>query len=112
MVEEQRNVYSQVYSIETKMDEVVRNNITKRVRWYGTTNQLVNMYYQTLCKTYKGKQLINLSPAEMIEVIMERYCKPDGNSFSEATIRTYLKPSKVDKHPNLNQQINIPDEKD
>lgn len=112
LVEEQRNLYPRIHSVETKMDEVAEDKIMKKVRWYGTVSQLVNMYYQTMCKTYKGNQLINLSPGEMIEMIMERYCKSDGSPFSEATIRTYLKPSKVDKHPNLDLQIKIPDEKD
>ena len=84
--------------------------IMKRYRWRGTTNQLVHMYYQTLLKTHKGNTLLHLSTQEMIDMIMDRYCRMDGTLFNSETIRSYLKPSKTDKHPNIDQQIIIPEE--
>ncbi len=111
LVEEKRNLYPQ-YSIESnQLDDQQHNNVfTKRYRWRGTVNQLVHMYYQTLYKTHKGNTLLDLTTQEMIDMIMERYCKIDGTLFNPETIRSYLKPSKANKHPNIGQQIIISEE--
>ena len=93
-----------------QLDDYQNNNVfTKRYRWRGTVNQLVHMYYQTLLKTHKGNTLLSLTTQEMINMIMERYCRIDGTLFNPETIRSYLKPSKADKHPNIGEQIIIPE---
>jgi hypothetical protein len=111
LIEEKRNLYPQYPMESNQLDDYQDNNaFTKRYRWRGTVNQLVHMYYQTLLKTHKGNTLLDLTTQEMIDMIMERYCRIDGTLFNPGTIRSYLKPSKSDKHPNMGQQIIIPEE--
>jgi hypothetical protein len=111
LIEEKRNLYPQ-YPMEANQlkEQQDNNNLIKRYKWRGTVNQLVHMYYQTLLKTHKGNTLLSLTTQEMIDMIMERYCRIDGTLFNPETIRSYLKPSKADKHPNIDQQIIIPDD--
>ena len=107
LIEEKRNLYPQYPMEPNQLDDAPKN---KRYRWRGTVNQLVHMYYQTLVKRHKGNTLLDLTTQEMIDMIMERYCTIDGTLFNPETIRSYLKPSKADKHPNIDQQIIIPDD--
>lgn len=110
LVEEKRNALFHQRGNENNLT-IGRDtkNMTQPFRWYGTTNQLVHMYYQTLYKTHKGNTLLKQTPQEVEEMILKRYVKMDGTPFNPETIRSYLKPSKADKHPNLDQQIQIKD---
>ena len=108
LVEEKRNA---CYPPQLKLENHNHPNESgyeRRIRWRGTTSQLVHMYFQTLHKEHKGKTLIDMTTQEMVEMISKRYVKIDGTPFNEETLRSYLKPSKADKHPNFDQQIQIP----
>ena len=113
LVEEKRNAL--FYIRDSNNNFTLANKETekfKKYRWRGTTSQLVHMYYQTLHKRHKGNTLLDLTVKEMIELIQDRYVKIDGSPFNEETLRNYLKPSKSDKHPNYDQQIQIPESND
>ena len=110
LVEEKRNAlflhHSNTSEANSNSSQEAKNE-NKKYRWHGTVSQLVHMYYQTIYKTHKGNALLKLTTQEIVEMIQERYVKMDGTLFNSDTLRSYLKPSKADKHPNLDQQIKI-----
>lgn len=110
LVEEKRNAlfYLHGNARDSTLEQLAKNE-NKKYRWHGTANQLVHMYYQTIYKTHKGDALLKLTTQEIVELIQERYVKKDGSLFNSETLRSYLKPSKADKHPNLDQQIQVSD---
>lgn len=110
LVEEKRNA---IFHSQGNGDEIFRkqdgHKKSKKYRWRGTISQLVHIYFQAIHKIHKGNTLLDLTTQEVVELIQERYVQMDGSPFNSETLRSYLKPSKADKHPNIDQQVQIPD---
>jgi len=82
------------------------NNEKSILIWTGQVNQLVDIFFQCLqIKNEKGQPLIKSRNEKVIQFIVNNFQKIDGSNFSASTIRTILKPGRVDKRPKEDLKI-------
>lgn len=71
-------------------------------------NQFVDIFYQLLNeKQANGKTLLETDNATIAEILSTNFLDKDGNEISSETVRTILKPSRIEKRPKGNSRIEL-----
>lgn len=86
------------------------SNATTRLPFNGELKVLCDVYFKMMnTKTKDGYPMLPWTITQATEHICNSYCLPDGTSLSQATVRTYLSPSKAESRPKKHKEINIDD---
>jgi len=87
----------------------ITNPGNPKLRWNNQINVLVTFYYDLAnTKMPDGEPYLNATPHEIAEHIFNSFTDKSGNDFSKDTIRTILKPSRVDKRAPEHKKFKIP----
>lgn len=89
-----------------------KNTITASAKLNCNLNQFVDIFYQLIYeKQTNGKSIIETDNATIAEILSTSFLDKDGNEISAETVRTILKPSRIDKRPkgNLRFEMKIPE---
>jgi hypothetical protein len=73
-------------------------------------NQFVDIFFQLMHeKKINGKPYLDASPNELCDLIATYFKDKEGRDISVDTIKTILKPSRIEKRPKGGTRFNIPD---
>ena len=100
-----------VYAISKQADESSSNLNpgSTKLQWNGPVNVLVTFYYDIANKKMQdGEPFLKASPNEIADHIFNSFTDKTGNDFSKDTIRTILKPSRVDKRAPEHKKYKLP----
>jgi hypothetical protein len=71
-------------------------------------NLVVDVFYQLMYEKHvNGRPIISGSPNEVAEVIAMMFKDKDGHDISPETVKTILKPSRVEKRPKDSVRLNL-----
>lgn len=71
-------------------------------------NTFVDIFYQLMYeKQINGKPYLSATPTEVAEIISKTFIDKDGNEISKDTIKTILKPSRIEKRPKDGARIKL-----
>ncbi|WP_072785648.1 hypothetical protein [Flavobacterium haoranii] len=88
--------------------ELEKKLITKKLKFNGNLNQLVDIFYQLSRELFvDGKSFIDASNGEIVNMIVNNFIDKDNNEISPQTVETILKPSRGDKRPKTHKRIDL-----
>ncbi len=80
-----------------------------KLRWNRQINVLVTIFYDLLNTNYQDEgPILKATPKEVADHIFNNFTDGNGNDFSKETIRTILKPSRVDKRAPEHKKYKLP----
>ena len=88
--------------------ELEKKLTTKKLKFNGNLNQLVDIFYQLSRELFvDGKSFIDASNGEIVNMIVNNFIDKDNNEISPQTVETILKPSRGDKRPKTHKRIDL-----
>lgn len=73
-------------------------------------NVFVDIFFQLIHeKKINGKPYLDATPNELAEMIATWFKDKEGKEISVETVKTILKPSRIEKRPKGNNRFNVPD---
>ena len=106
------NIYA-LQKIQVAIEEAQKLKLsslipTKKIKFNGNLNQLVDMFYQLNRELFiDGKPYIDENTNDLADWIVNSFLDKEGKEISPLTVKTILKPSKEDKRPNTHKRLDI-----
>ena len=106
------NIYA-LQKIQVAIEEAQKLKLsslipTKKIKFNGNLNQLVDMFYQLNRELFiEGKPYIDANTNDLAAWIVNSFLDKEGKEISPLTVKTILKPSKEEKRPNTHKRLDI-----
>ncbi|POY35502.1 hypothetical protein C3K47_15700 [Solitalea longa] len=98
---------NQVAELDEKYGQP-KSTLVIKARWLGNVNVLGDLFFQlTSLRQTNGKSYLDLTVQQTAELISQTFLDKDGREISVETMKTILNPSRIDKRPKENKQIDI-----
>ncbi len=87
----------------------ITNPGNPKLQWNNQVNVLVTIFYELAnTKFFDGEPYLNATPNQITDFIFNNFTDKTGNDYSKDTIRTILKPSRVDKRAPEHKKYKFP----
>ena len=87
----------------------ITNPENPKLQWNNQVNVLVTIFYELAnTKFFDGEPYLNATPNQITDFIFNNFTDKTGNDYSKDTIRTILKPSRVDKRAPEHKKYKFP----
>lgn len=101
------NLHNSAKNLALKLDKKVQGEFEK-IKWNGNANQLVDIFYRlSQEEKTKDKFYIESQVNNLVDFIHSSFLNKQGSTISKSTIETILKPSRTDKRPSTDKQIDL-----
>lgn len=103
------HISNQIDENQLQQDKGEKNNKGYyKIKWNGQVNQLVDIFYRLSHELSVGeKPYIETSEDNLKKFICASFLTKDGHDFSDSSVATSLKPSRCDKRPHIDKQIDL-----
>ncbi|MBK9284049.1 MAG: hypothetical protein IPM51_06975 [Sphingobacteriaceae bacterium] len=93
-----------IVNIDSKKKPVTLN----KLQINSNLNLVVDVFYQLMYeKRINGRPIISGTPNEVAEMISKMFIDKEGNEISQETVKTILKPSRIEKRPKGNVRLDV-----